>query len=495
MLKQFRRYYSCKGFCSKFEILSRNSVWIMWGFGPVTGKVVRAISTLLLSTALAGCGTSISKTLNPQPAPVPLDIHFTGTYVVKARSGPAGVVALEEHPVSIFREPPVRRLSTVSNAGVQTTIYTPPQGWFLLDFAQHPSGDISLVLSTATTLKLFRLDAKGVVRFEMPLTDDAAALDPLLGGNGPHNDNSLQPVLMHDAARLAPMGEDLGIVIRTGRNAVVAYRYRLGTGIYTLSWRTLVEPGTYLFGIFLINGSFDTMNQLDNHVRVFMDVNAEGNMAIAVVGDQGINSGAFSAHAEYFHEPVSAIAGGLVTRLAPNGLRLGTTVVDTQQISEIHGLRATGSEFTLVGRVLTERRADGTGWDAWLAMVNSSDGTLRQYRVLDIDRGDVLFDVALLSGGRLLVGGTTGYIQNPSGASISEDAQPLLAILDSDGRLISRLSYPQGPRHNQLLSLNTNQVGLFAAGMENGPGTHSNDSAPDQIAADGYIRQLSEPLL
>src|SRR5690348_8573643 len=130
---------------------------------------------------------------------------------------------------------------------------------------------------------------------------------------------------------------------------------------------------------------------------------------------------------------IAAHAGVLVTRIASSdGHRLGTWVVDTRSEAELHALRATVEGFALVGRVRSEVRPDGTGWDAFAANV-ATDGTAASYRVLDFDRGDVLFDIAQLPGGRFLALGTTGYVQNPNGASVSEDAQPLLALLDVKG--------------------------------------------------------------
>ena len=114
-----------------------------------------------------------------------------------------------------------------------------------------------------------------------------------------------------------------------------------------------------------------------------------------------------------------------------------------EQLAELHSVRATPSGFVLVGRVLSEVRSDGSGWDAFAAFVGR-DGTPGRYSLLNVDRGDVLFDVAALSNGRYLALGTTGYVQNPSGASISEDAQPLLVLLNSDGSLAQNLGYIGG---------------------------------------------------
>lgn len=103
----------------------------------------------------------------------------------------------------------------------------------------------------------------------------------------------------------------------------------------------------------------------------------------------------------------------------------------------------------------------------------------------------MLFDVAALPGGRFLALGTTGYIQNPSGASISEAAQPLLALLNSDGSVAQNLSYMGGARHNQLTTIASLNGRWLLGGMVNGPGTHSGDADHTLIVADGFVREGS----
>ncbi len=105
--------------------------------------------------------------------------------------------------------------------------------------------------------------------------------------------------------------------------------------------------------------------------------------------------------------------------------------------------------------------------------------------------GDVLFDVAVLPGGRYLALGRTGYLQNPSGASISEAAQPLLALLNSDGSLAQNLGYTGGARHNQLTTIASRNGRWLLGGMINGPGTHSGDADRKLIVADGFLREGS----
>jgi hypothetical protein len=166
-------------------------------------------------------------------------------------------------------------------------------------------------------------------------------------------------------------------------------------------------------------------------------------------------------------------------------------VIDTQQRAELHGLRASSHGFALVGRVLSEVRPDGTGWDAFAASV-AQDGSLDSYNTVDVDRGDVLFDIAQLPSGRYLALGTTGYVQNPAGASISESAQPLLVLLGSDGSLVQSLSFPAGPRHNQLTTVVRFDGAWLLGGMINGPGTHSGDTDRALLVADGFLRERSD---
>jgi hypothetical protein len=238
----------------------------------------------------------------------------------------------------------------------------------------------------------------------------------------------------------------------------------------------------------ITSGSFDTFGQLGNHVRIHVDVDASGTLAIGAVNVPFSNY-TFRAHAEYFNEPITASTGILLTRVSSaDGRRLGSTVIDTHQRAELHGLRATPRGFALVGRVLTEVRSDGSGWDGFIATVGG-DGIAGPYSVVDVDRGDVLFDVAALPSGRYLALGTTGYTQNPGGESISEIAQPLLVVLNSDGSLAQNLSYMGGARQNQLTTIAPLNGGWLLCGMVNGPGTHSGDTDRGLIVADGFLRE------
>jgi hypothetical protein len=415
----------------------------------------------------------------------------TGRTVAKVRTADNVVAMLEERLASIFEDGPQRTLTLLLTDGRNVRSYGAPAGWSVVDFAVHPSGDVSVVLTTRDAVRIARLDREGAVRSDQRFLDPTAPSDPFLDyGGGVRNDEGLQPVLMHDAARLAPLGESLAVVLRTGRNSVVAYRLDVdATGAYHRVWRTLVEPGSSIFGLGLQSGSFDTFGQLENHLRVHLDVDATSTLAVGVV-DAPFYNFVFQAHAAYFGEPIAAPVGILLTRIASDGRRLGSTVIDTHDPAELHAVRATPRGFALAGRVRSEVRPDGTGWNAFVAFV-AANGSPGAYSVVDVDRGDVLFDIASLPSGRFLALGTTGYVQNPNGASISEDAQPLLALLNSDGSLVQRLSFTGGARHNQLTTVASLNGRWLLGGMLNGPGTHSGDAQRALISADGFLREVS----
>lgn len=177
----------------------------------------------------------------------------------------------------------------------------------------------------------------------------------------------------------------------------------------------------------------------------------------------------FEAHAWHFGETIEAALGVLVTRIAPDVTRLGSTAVDTVRLAELHGLRAVPGGFALVGRVRSERRPDGGGWNTWVASVGADDsgGTVR---VLDVDRGDVLFDLAALADGGFAAAGSTGYTQNPDGASISETCAPLVLRLAADSTLREPIAFAGGPRQNPLRALLRHGNRWLVAGLRDGPG-------------------------
>lgn len=438
------------------------------------------LAVLLL---LAACGGGGSGTAATTP---PTDQTVAGRSVVKLRAQGEAWAALAQRARALEdNTTPDRTLL------LQGQPWLPPAGWSLIDFAWHPSQQISVVLATATGLRLQRLDAQGRLLGDTVFADPQAATDPIVGDdNFAHDDQALLPAPTRDAVRLAAAGETLVMALRTGRHAVVAYglQFQAAAG-FTTQWRTLVEPGVYIDAVMLKSGSFDPFNSIENPWHVALDTAADGRVAVAVsIGDSEL----VANHNLHFQStlPATAQQGLLLTRLAATGQRLGTTLVDTVQRSELHGLRWFGEQIVAMGRVRTQQV--DSGWDAYLAFIPAA-GEPAQWQTIDIDRGDVLFDAAPLGDGRWLLAGATAYLQNPTGASISEEAAPLLALLPAPGQAAQRLVLDTGPRHNQARALASWGGRWWLGGMVNGPGTHSADADATLLRADGSVREVRPP--
>lgn len=454
--------------------------------------VVRALMAAPLAW-LAACGGGGGGTGNNDGGddPAPLQLATPGEAVIKLRSQGMAWVALTETPRTLeIPTTPQRRL-LVSRADGSATAqdYQPPAGWSLLDFALHPSGQISLLLGNNRELRLLRLSAAGQPLRDQAFVDPLAATDPFVGDPLMARDHqSLLPYYTRDAGRLAALGEDLALAFRSGRHAVPLHRLGYtANGGFAPQWRSLVEPGVFIGARFLTGGSFDPFKGVDQQWRLSLDADAQGRIAVAVALDY---TELAEGHALHFGDAIDPelFEGLLLTQFNAAGQRLGTAVIDTVQRSELHALRWVGGQVAVAGRVRSRQVAEG--WDAFLALVPAGATTPSAYRVLDLEAGDVIFDLGQAADGRLLVAGTTAYTQNPAGASISEDAKPLLAMLAADGQLQQRLTLAAGPRHNQLRALAPRADGAWLlGGMENGPGTHSADANPAALTADGYLRE------
>jgi len=454
---------------------------------------MKALRTLPL-VLLAACGGGGSDSGGgPQP---PIEHAVQGRFVLRVQGTAADYAALEEAPMPYQGDPPGapidRRIRTAAG-----DTYAAPEGWSLIDMARHPSGALSAVLATQRALRLVRLDRRARVLSDTPLADGQAPLDPYYDDGGLKDDTSLLPLFTRDAVRLAALGEDLAVALRTGRHAVVAYRYAHTAQGYEQRWRRLVEPGTTVMARHLTSGSHDTYGQLVNHFQVLLAAHAQDGIAVAVPAAP--HNGAFAAHAAHFlvpqpGDPASLPAlpdhGAIVTRLDGQGRHLGATFFDTGGPTQVYALRALEGGWALAGRHKVEGQQGG--WNGFAAWIDGA-GRLQRHAVLHAEEDDVLFDIAALPGGRHLIAGATGYRQNPAGASISDEGAPLLAVLDAQGRIAQRLPLPASPGQNPVRSLEGQGGRWLVAGMRGGPGTHTADADPARLRADGYVREVDAP--
>lgn len=461
---------------------------------------MKALFVPCLALLLAACGGGGGNT--PQPL---VDHAVPGRFVLRVQAAGTGYVALEEAPAP-YRDglpsaPIDRRIRISQGGGAQDAdaLYAPPEGWSLIDMARHPSGELSTVLATHRELRLVRLSAQGRPLTSTPLADPEAPRDPYYDFGGIKDDTAMLPLFTRDAVRLAALGEDLAVALRTGRHAVVAYRYAHAVpGGYAQRWRRLVEPGTTVMARYLTSGSHDTYGQLANHFQVLVAANAQGEIAVAVPAAP--HNGAYAAHAAHYFiylpgppRPPLPEHGAIVTRLdGAEGSHQGATFIDTGTTTQVYALRALpGGGWAIAGR----QRATGSegGWNGFAAWLDGA-GRLQRHAELHVEHDDALFDIAPLPGGRYLAAGATGYRQNPAGASISGEGAPLLAVLDAEGRIAQRLQLPTAPGQNPVRSLDGHGPRWLAAGMRDGPGTHTADADPARLLrADGFVREVAVP--
>lgn len=448
------------------------------------------VFALITAALLSSCGGIGISPTGGGGDPSPPVLTLNGAAVIKFRAAGTQWAALSERLKPLEdRTAPDRSLLLAPDGTRAPSTITPAAGWSLVDFALHPSGNVTLVLATDQELRLQQRAATGELIGEFNFTDDQAPFDPFIGDAGRiENSQSLVPRGTRDAVRIAPVGDDLVLALRTGRNAVLVERLALtGPSGFERRWRTLVEPGVPIDLVRLTSGSFDPFASLDNQWHVALDVDEQGRSAVAVSLE---HTELPAGHQQYFGEPVdpALISGTIVTAIDPTGVRLTATVVDTQVSSEVHVVRWVGDTILVGGRMLTTRRSDGGGWDALLVQVTPGNAAARS-QALDFDRGDVILDVAALRDGRIAIVGSSGYTQNPTGGSISENADPLLAVLTQVGTSAQRLMLTSGPRHNQVRTVGSWGDRYLIGGLQNGPGTHSADGDPALLTCDGFLRE------
>lgn len=445
---------------------------------------------MLLLAACSGGGGGADAPPPGNTPPPPVNQVSNGYAIVKVATAGNGWAALADRPLPVANVTiPDRRLH-LAPAGTPTATFTPANGWALVDFALHPSQQVTLALANQRQVRLVRLNAQGQLLAEFDFIDLESPQDPFMSDPIYIRDaTAMVPFNSRDTIRLAPIGEELAVALRTGKNAVVAYRYRFAAGGFTRTWRRLVEPGVYIGNGGITSGTHDPFGSLDNQWRLVMAAHPDGRIAVAVnVHRTELTEG----HGQHFNEAATPFEHGfIVSTLSADGTRQGSTIVNLDRRSDVHAIAWNGDHVAVAGRIYTEPRADGTGWNGYLAVTRPAQRQLVNVAQIDVDRGDALLGVQAIANGRYLVTGSTGYVQNPSGASVSEEAQPLLATLNADGTLRQRINVTAGPRHNQLRDATPWRGGWLLAGLTNGPGTHSADGNPALLTADGFVRESS----
>src|SRR5258707_2527837 len=125
-----------------------------------TARVYRTTRVLCALLCL-GVGLLVACGGRETPPINSVDFAVGGQTVTKVRTAGNEVVVLEERLTSIFENGPQRTLAILQSDGLTVRPYMPPPGWSVVDFAVHPSGDISAILTTAAEVRIVRLNPNG----------------------------------------------------------------------------------------------------------------------------------------------------------------------------------------------------------------------------------------------------------------------------------------------------------------------------------------------
>ena len=436
---------------------------------------------LLCLAALAACAP---------PAPGsglgPQDVTFPGTAAVKIEAGDQGrwIVLVERLQEELLVTMPQRKLLWLDADLEVVKEYVPPQGRFLIDFSVHPSGAATIVeLEPASGADLFLKPFKAeLTRF---LADGSEVTVPLDSGI-PDPGGPPPPLFSLDRARIAASGEDDLVVVRWSDNSVRAHRVEFRDGAFRPAWTTVVEPSAELLAIGIIGGGFDNFHQGDRVAFVYLDVDTTGAAYVVVPSTVDV----LPAHDAFFHEDLLAGADeahfdygvSIVTRLSPDGTRSYAVLSGLGTDRRLLNIRATTRTLYLTGRVRVG--SNPPDWDAWVQTLEASTGQPLTERFIDVQGGDMFWDLAPLADGSMLGVGSTSYTQNPSGLSVSDARDNLAVIVGVDGAVQRRLTLPAGPvgRGNEVMSVRV--IGgrwAMLAGVKNAPGTHA------QVFSDAFL--------
>lgn len=430
---------------------------------------------------------------DPAPRP-PIELRFEDGSVRKAHPLADGLLVLIDVPLNLNVDwgYPKRDLRAVDAAGDVRWHLASSADRELLDFAAHPSGDVTALFASVAGFRLVRLDAAGRVLADFAIVDGAVDTDlPQLPAGvvtGPIETKT------HDAGSIAALGEDAIAAVRTARHSVVAYRFAFAGGTFERRYRTLAIPAYPIGAIGLTGGTYDTFGAVDSQFFVHLAISPEGTTYVGVRHPELSADRLVKAIKDVFGEVLATDpdwTDSYVVRLLPDGTRLGTSVVGTDRPDEMFALRAAPGAVWVLGR--NELWNDqGTGFDAFIGHVDGATGAATA-RALDVNLSDISFDLAPLPGGDVVVVGASGYSQNPHGASISEGSAAFARRMSSDGSAVA-VPLPSGPRHNEARFIVPLPSGrLLVGGMLDGPGTHSADGNVSVLTAKGFVTEVTLP--
>ncbi len=464
-----------------------------------TSKVILLSFSLLI---IASCGDSSNDSSNhstPPPIDQPQEVLCENLWnssgetqitqqnnlaIIKSVPNPiGGIYLLMESLPDKFSAPGQRLLQRLDCQWTVAMEYPVAIDENIVDFEVHDNGELTLLVVSSTEFTLRRIDLNGDLLNKTTIEN----IIPL----GAFADIKFS----QDTLFLAARHDDLSVTLSS-------LNYIESSG-FVESWRMVVEPETSPSPWGMDGGSYDTFEQLVQNYQVFVTLDQQQNVYVTVPGLFAL----FHHHNEFFNEHLLFIGtasdswqdapeywpqmDALVTKISSTGERMYTSVIGTDLPDEIYGSKIIDNQLYVFGRSALFR---GQLWDGFIATMNIDSGIINYAHSIDINDGDIFYDIAQLSDGQILAVGATAWHQNPIGFSVSENSEKLAVFIDVDGTVTSTITLPQGLRHNQIRSVATlNEQWLLFGGFDNGPGTHSGDSDSSLIRADAFLTTYKLP--
>lgn len=420
-----------------------------------------------------------------------------GETVRKIESTRAGVLLFRE-PIGghLIDEQIARSLAWIDGRARIVAEARSRDGETFIDVVSHPSGESTLFARKGEACFLRRYDETGKLVTETALTDLDLPTDPTDPEPDPDappwNVGACQPDGIFETGRLAADGEDVYLVNRGGSHGVVLFRLRSSSAGYVVETRTPVAPRHGSYPPTGIVASHRVLRQRNWSwvPRVVVD-DAHGARVLLVFGG-ALTSDVYDRTAKV---PAGSNALGVVLTVSKAGViessrTLPRDLAGTDTITELESLRWARHSLLLVGRTAVRPPpADGLGWDGLAVRFVDGESSANMSARVHLDRGEVLSDIYPVGQTSWLTVGRSGYWQNPTGASISEEATSEAVVLASDGTLMRRLSLVQGRRHNAALTVARHHTSgaLVIGGLQDGPGSHSADTDPSLRRSDGWL--------
>lgn len=410
----------------------------------------------------------------PQPSFGDFSYHYEREGIIKAEIGNNAYYLLTEALSSLETSPGHRTLKKTTLDGMEIMTLGANSDHALIDFCISDQA-IFILYSNRENIQIKKYDLQGTLQRTKVIWENT--------------NNS--PIATDDRGKIVVHNNSVLVAIRPEDYST--WLYSMSTNALEINWSSLVEPKHDIFPHGMTGGSYDTFEQLAHPYMVFLDIDEGGNAYVAVPALEGST---VYVHNQHFGETLSHIGNtsvssgfetdALVTKVSKTGDRIYTVVAGSVDPDECYGIKANNTSFYLYGRTGKPTNTVGYEWDAYVARYNSATGSLVFANSYDIDKSEIIYDIALTSAGDLIVTGSQGWTQNPLGYSVSGTARKLVATIGPSGNFKEEFELESGLRHNQVRSIIYRNNRIWIGGWENGPGTHTGDSNPNLVFADAF---------